>query len=200
LGAVGARIRKPEAGGVVAAFRFPSITSEICRALSFGPVTRLFAKQSVALSADLETSQVDWVAGAAVMFRFNALEQVNFFDPTYFLYYEEVDLMRALRSADWEIWYCNEADVLHHEGASTNVRSGETGPKRRPKYLYESWRHYFLKNHGRTYALVTALGSLVAGGLNVVISGLRGRRSDLPIAFFADQWRHVVVPLMSGRT
>jgi GT2 family glycosyltransferase len=90
----GAEIRKPSSPDpVTAAFRFPSLGSVLSEAVSFGPVSRLLRRYRVALDPTPEAARVDWVAGAAVMARFEAWREAGFFDPTYFLYYEEVDLM-----------------------------------------------------------------------------------------------------------
>jgi N-acetylglucosaminyl-diphospho-decaprenol L-rhamnosyltransferase len=124
------------------------------------------------------------------MARLKVWRDVGFFDPTYFLYYEEVDLMLQIAARAWECWYVPEAKVIHHEGAATGVRSGE---QRRASgglvYLYDSWRHYFSKNHGRAYALTGAVLWLVGGtvGLGIARCGaappgaaeLRGRHLAL---------------------
>ena len=91
----------------------------------FGPRRpRAFARQ-VPLAPNRPTGPVDWVAGAAVMLRLSGVIQTaGFFDPAYFLYYEEVDLMRRLTELGWRVWYVAEAQVLHAEGAATGVKGG----------------------------------------------------------------------------
>ena len=113
---------------------------------------------------------MDWVSGAAVMFRFASIAEVGFFDPDFFLYYEEADLMRRMSVAGWQGWHVAEARVIHAEGAATQVRSHDER-RRRPDYWYDSRRMYFEKNHGRLYALATA-GFVAASGL--VHFGIRG--------------------------
>jgi len=43
-------------------------------------------------------TDVDWVTGAAFMARFDAIERVGFFNQNFFLYFEEVDLMKVVRA------------------------------------------------------------------------------------------------------
>lgn len=193
-GFAGARIEKPGAVPVTAAFRFPSFVGEVSGALAFGPVDRLLARWRVPLSPHLETGPVDWVAGAGVMARLDAIRAAGFFDPAYFLYYEEVDLMRAAAREGWRTWYVAEALVVHHEGAATGVRSGR--PARRPAYWYDSWRHYFAKNHGRAYALATALARILAVWGNLLLARLRGRVPEAPERFVPDFWAVAVRPLI----
>ena len=153
-GAAGARIEKPGGIPVTAAFRFPGLISTFSGAVAFGPLSRLCARWQVPLPATLPSGPVDWVAGAAVMFRTAALRDAQMFDPAYFLYYEEVDLMRQTAKAGWQTWYVAEALVLHAEGAATGVKSGRPERRRLPAYWYQSWQYYMRKNHGRATALL----------------------------------------------
>jgi GT2 family glycosyltransferase len=195
--AVGAAIRNSSGELAVSAFRFPTWISEVTRVIDFGPLKRLTRRHWVPLPAALPRQEVDWVSGSAVMFRFHALKAVGFFDPGFFLYYEEVDLMRRLRDAGWTVLHVPEAEVIHHAGAATGLNSD--GPRRRnPRYVYDSWTHYFRQCFGRWRALGLALLLLVAGALNVILFGLRGRRPTLPEKFFRDHIRHAIRPLVVG--
>ncbi|WP_342076742.1 glycosyltransferase family 2 protein [Yoonia sp. SS1-5] len=196
VAAVGARITKPGIGARVAAFRFPNLVNEFSGAISFGPVDRLLRNKSVTIPADSATQAVDWVAGAAVMIRFDVLQAVGGFDPAFFLYYEEVDLMRRIKDAGHEIWFLAEAEVEHEEGAATKVSSSAPERRRKPSYWYWSWQYYFRKTHGRAYALATA-GLMVAGAMcNHIIARIRGRQPSAPLRFFGDFWAMAIRPLL----
>lgn len=195
--AVGASLLESEGAPMSSAFKFPSVMSEIERSANFGPISRLLAGFRIPLPPDLPRQKVDWVSGAAVMFRFKAIHDVGFFDPAYFLYYEEVDLMLALQRKGWETWFVPEARVVHIGGASTGVGDGHVR-RRRPPYLYASWKHYFLKNHGRAYALMAATLALAGGGIHVAASRLRGREPWLPLNYFGDFSKQVLRPLVRG--
>ncbi len=189
----GARIEKPGKIPVTAAFRFPSLIWEFARSSGFA---RLFGRWQVPLGADITTRRVDWVAGAAMMGRVSALRAVGFFDPVYFLYYEEVDLMHRLARAGWETWYVAEAEVTHVEGASTDHKSARAERRRFPAYWYESWRLYFLRNHGRAYALGAGFAWISGAALNRLIAALRGLPARGPLHFFGDFWRVAMRPLL----
>lgn len=195
--AAGASIRDPRTGPATAAFRFPTLAGEVLRTIDFGPLDRIFGHLRTSLSPDHPGGQVDWVSGAAVMFRFSALQKVGFFDPGFFLYYEEVELMHRLGKAGWEVLYVPAAHVMHEEGAST----GGGGRRReRPAYLYESWRHYFALTRGRGRTLLAALLMIPAAGLNVLQRRLRGKTPTIPSRFLRDHWRFVIRPLAGGRS
>ncbi|GAC1457863.1 MAG: glycosyltransferase family 2 protein [Gemmatimonadaceae bacterium] len=65
------------------------------------------------------TRAVDWVSGACMLARRDALASVGGFDEAYFLYWEDADLCRRLRNAGWETRYTMEASVVHDVGQSS---------------------------------------------------------------------------------
>lgn len=193
----GARAENPgDPAPVTAAFRFPGLASTFAAAISFGPVSRFFRHHEVALGPDIASGPVDWVSGASVMARFAVWRDLGFFDPEYFLYYEEVDLMLRTQRAGWGCWYLTEARIVHIEGASTEVRSAETARRRRPAYLYHSWQYYFSHNHGRAYALATAGAWMLGAALNYGLSVLRRKTPAAPLHFFGDFWAYSLRPLL----
>ncbi|MFD3191578.1 glycosyltransferase family 2 protein [Sedimentitalea sp. HM32M-2] len=199
-GFAGAGISKPETGPVTAAFRLPGFVSECVQTLGFGPVTRLFRHYQVPLSHDHPRGPVGWVAGAAVMARFDMLQAFGFFDPAYFLYFEEVDLMRRAAEKGQQTWYVPEARVVHVEGAATGVRSGEARTPPRPAYWYQSWAHYFHTSQGRIRAAALAICVLGAAVLHFLLARLRGKIPGLPGNFLADFWQSAARPLLAGRS
>jgi len=197
--AVGAGIWNPQGKPVTAAFRFPGILSTFAEALAFGPVTRALRRWETPLPPTTSTQRVDWVAGAAVMLRLPEIWRAGLFDPSYFLYYEEVDLMRQLARQGCQVWHVAEAHVVHVEGAATGVKSGNTFPKRLPTYWYASWQHYFLKNHGRFAAILAASAWYTGAAGNAAIAYMRGRTSQTPDRFYRDFWCVAVRPLLGLR-
>jgi N-acetylglucosaminyl-diphospho-decaprenol L-rhamnosyltransferase len=196
---VGSGIDRPEDGAaLVCAFRFPTMASELIGAIGFGPLTRLFSTLAVPLPADTPTGPVDWVAGASMMARLDALRQVGFFDPDYFLYFEEVDLMLRLKRAGWQIWHCAEARIAHVAGAATGVHGKDTARRRRPSYWYDSWRMYFEKNHGKSYARLASLLLLVGTSVGTLVDHARRKPVRSPAGFAADFSRNVIRPLFSA--
>ena len=196
--AAGAGIALPSGRAVTAAFRFPSARSEFAQAMNFGPVTRLFRNRLVPLPPDQPDGPVDWVAGAAVMFRMSVLRELDGFDPDFFLYYEEVELMLRIRRAGHQILYVPAARVSHAEGAATDVKSGQSQRKPRPAYWYDSWRLYYLKTAGRGGAIRAGLAWMAGAALNVPLARLRGQDLRAPKGFFHDFPRLVLKPLLFG--
>ncbi len=80
---------------------------------------------SASLAKTTESSHiVDWVSGACMLARREALDRVGGFDEGYFLFWEDADLCRRLRNAGWEIRYMPAPTVVHDVGQSS--RSART--------------------------------------------------------------------------
>ncbi len=193
-GAAGAQMTDADGTPTTGAFLFPTVWSEFEKTVNFGPVTRLLSRFRVPLPPDHPAGPVDWVSGAAVMFRFAAIREVQFFDPGFFLYYEEVDLMRRLKAVGWEVHHRPDAVTMHLEGVSTQI----VVQRRRPKYLYQSWRRYFSK-FGHGYAIFSAVVLTIGSALGLLIAWIMRRPPQVPKSFFRDHWTYVLAPLLGLR-
>ena len=80
---------------------------------------RLLDRYYVLDRPDGETSDVDWVVGAALMVRQSVVQQVGALDAAYFMYSEELDWCRRIRDAGWRVVYLPAAQVVHHYGKSS---------------------------------------------------------------------------------
>ena len=67
-----------------------------------------------------EARTVDWLQGACLMMRREALEQVSGMDERFFLYFEDVDLARRVADAGWGVHYVPEAELTHHYRRSSH--------------------------------------------------------------------------------
>lgn len=81
--------------------------------------------------------RVDWVSGACMLTRREALAEVGGFDERYFLYWEDADLCRRLRHAGWETRYMPGAMAVHDTGQSSrNARALANREFHRSAYRY----------------------------------------------------------------
>ncbi len=161
VAALGPRLVYPDGRLQDSAWRFPSPAVAALGLLTLG-------RGGVKQSGGGTTRDVDWVMGAALLLRREALDEVGLFDEEFFIYSEETDLCRRLRGAGWRVRYFPEVTVVHHESQfSAGI------PERRVNEMWRSRHRYWAKHHSaagaRTAALLTgaqyALRGLLAAGL-----------------------------------
>ena len=156
------------------AFRFPSPLGELEGGACIGLLTRLLDRYKVPLALGEAASQVDWLSGASMMFRREALERVGGFDEGFFLYFEETDLCLRTKKAGFEIWYVPASRVMHVRGQSTGVTSLDDKPRRLPQYWFESRRRYFTKHYGLRFALAADVAFLLGNGIGRIKHRIEG--------------------------
>jgi N-acetylglucosaminyl-diphospho-decaprenol L-rhamnosyltransferase len=121
LGAVGPMIRNTDGTIYPSARSVPRVRDAIGHGL-LGLVWRTnpFTRRYRQLDADPRRPRdVDWVSGAAVWLRREALATVGGWDERYFMYVEDVDLCWRLRQRGWRVAYEPDAVITHVQGATT---------------------------------------------------------------------------------
>jgi N-acetylglucosaminyl-diphospho-decaprenol L-rhamnosyltransferase len=156
----GARLLRPDGAGQASAWRFPTPLTALAGALF---LHRLLTVQS----KGPRTRYVDWCQSAALLVRREAAREVDYLDPDFFVYSDEVDFARRLRDAGWRSVYVPAAVAIHHEQLSSDA-----APERRIVELARNRDLYLRKHHSApaaravrwltawTYGL-RALGALV---------------------------------------
>jgi len=186
IGFAGSYIHGPDGDPHGTAFRFPTVLGEFEGAARTGPISRLLARYRVPLGYPETTRAVDWLAGASVMMRREALAAAGLFDERYFLYFDETDLCLRASRAGWPTAYVRESSVTHVGSVSTGMKTWE----RIPQYWFDSRLRYFVKNHGPLYAAAATVMH-VAGVVVWRARCLAARRPvDGPKNFLRDLIRH----------
>jgi N-acetylglucosaminyl-diphospho-decaprenol L-rhamnosyltransferase len=84
-----------------------------------------------------ESLPVDWLSGACMLARADALREVGGFDERYFLYWEDADLCRRLRLSGRHVRYVPSATAVHRVGhSSSKVRVPALKAFHASAYLY----------------------------------------------------------------
>ena len=138
-GAVGARLVHGDGSFQHSAFAFPGLAQIF---LDLFPLhhrlldSRLNGRYPRALYEAGQPFRVDHPLGAAMMVRTETLARVGGFDERYFMYCEEIDLCRRIKSAGWEIYCLPQAEIVHLVGQSTR--------QFRDRMYVALWRSRFL--------------------------------------------------------
>ncbi len=120
LGALGPAIQNPDGSIYPSARSLPSVLDAVGHGL-LGLVwaRNPFSRRYRQLDADPRLARdVDWVSGAAIWLRREALDTVGGWDEDYFMYVEDVDVCWRLRRIGWRVAYEPGGSVVHVQGAS----------------------------------------------------------------------------------
>ena len=154
LGGVGPRLID-EAGQLAwSQRRFPRLRSTFAQALFLQRLAPRAAWTDELIrdrAAYEHPGRADWLSGACLLLRREAVEAVDGLDEGFFLYSEETDLFRRMASAGWTAAYEPRA-TAHHAGGGSAPRTSMTGHWARSRVRYAH------KHHGAVVAGLEALG------------------------------------------
>jgi len=112
-------------------------TALLGRLVPFLPVAKRNVVAEEAIRSGEQSVVVDWLSGACMLARRTALEQVGGFDERFFLYWEDADLCRRLRSHGHHVRYVPSATAIHRVGQSSRTaRTFAIRAFHRSAYLY----------------------------------------------------------------
>ena len=112
-------------------------TALLSRLLPILPVVKRNLSASPLSKVSGPSHPVDWVSGACMLLRREALDEVGGFDEGYFLYWEDADVCRRLRQAGWQVRYTTVSTVVHDVGQSSrNARALANREFHRSAYRY----------------------------------------------------------------
>jgi N-acetylglucosaminyl-diphospho-decaprenol L-rhamnosyltransferase len=193
VGIAGTRVINEDESVRRSAFRFHTAASELEGGLRLGVVTKLLSDKVVAQPIPTTACEVDWVSGASMFVRREVFKDVGLLDESYFMYFEETDFCLRARRKGWTCWYVPTASIVHLVGQASGVTGTKKNAKRRPRYWFDSRRHYFMSNHGP----MTVLAADVAWATSFALSSVWRRlmfkpRTDPPLLWW-DFVRHSVV-------
>jgi N-acetylglucosaminyl-diphospho-decaprenol L-rhamnosyltransferase len=124
LGLVGPRLENPDGTLYPSARAFPDLTVAIGHGVlgTVAPGNRFTRRYRLLDWDHAQAAEVDWVSGACFLVRRPVWDAVGGFDPSYFMYMEDVDLCWRVRRGGWEVGYEPAAVVTHVQGVSANQR------------------------------------------------------------------------------
>lgn len=114
---------------------------------------------------------VEVAVAAALIVRRADYRLIGGFDSRYFMYYEDTDLCKALKTAGKKIYFARESHIIHLWGGS--IKSSAE----RKQYYYQSQLKYFRKWHGFTVTSWLALVRFPKVVKNVYLARMHERNS-----------------------
>ena len=125
-----------------------------------------------------EPFPVEWLCGAVLMGRRQLLDDLDGFDPRFFMYFEETDLCVRARQAGAELWMVPGAEASHTSGASAERSDARLWSGCIAEYYFESRHYYLTKHYGRLAACGATLGEIALMAARTLLDRVRGRGSS----------------------
>ncbi|EAQ33843.1 glycosyl transferase, group 2 family protein [Nitrobacter sp. Nb-311A] len=208
VGIAGSRLENPDGTPQRSAFRFQSPFGEFESCVKLGLVSKLLSRWVVAPPVENQPFATDWVSGASMIIRREAMQITGLLDEGYYTYFDDIDYCFNAGKRGWPTWYVPASRVVHLVSQSTGVNRRL---KRLPPYLLEARRRYFLKNHGPLYAALVDICRIAGLSLWRLRILLTRKEDTTPPKHLSDSIRHSVFfkgfrvtdvdnPLLSARS
>jgi GT2 family glycosyltransferase len=181
VGALGPQLLYPDGRVQSSRRRFPDLRTAYVESTFIQPWfadSRILRRYYVLDASDHEILAVDWLVGACLLLRREALQEVGTLDERFFMYSEELDWCYRAKKAGWEVVYLPTARVVHHVGKS----SEQVLPVRHAQFQ-RSKVLFFKKHHGywtgetlRLFLLLTYLWQTMVEALKWLVGHKRALR------------------------
>ncbi len=124
-------------------------------------------------------ASVDWLVGAFLIARAQALAEVGALDERFFLYSEETDWCYRFHQAGWEVVHLPVMTVVHHSGLVSGTAKrgfGRAASARPDLYAQLSYAKilFAAKHWGRSRALVMRAGLVLRHAPRLLVSAALG--------------------------
>lgn len=140
---VGPQLLNPDGTVQSSRRRLPTLLTAVFESTWLEPWAprRLLEHYRVSDQPDDVIQDVDWITGAAMLARREAIEEVGLLDEGFFMYSEELDWCKRFLEAGWRVVYLPAAQIIHHVG-----KSSEQVVAARHIYFQTSKVRYFRKH------------------------------------------------------
>ncbi len=173
VGALGPRLVNSDGSLQLSCRKFPSFTTGVGHAFLslFFPNNPYTKRYQLTDWNHANATEVDWISGAAMFLKRDAVCQIGLFDEAYFMYVEDLDLCYRLWQANWKVYYQPMAVVMHHVAQSSAIKS--------PHMIMEHHRsvYRFMVKRNRGYKRILNLpigaGLLLRGSILAVVCLMR---------------------------
>lgn len=137
------------------------------------PKNKLFAGYSLGWKDLEKTHEIDALAGAFMLVRREAGEEVKWWDEDYFFYGEDIDFCYILKSKGWKIYYVPAVSIIHFKGVSGGIKNvskqittaNEETKKIATKWRFKAMRIFYKKHYQQKYPWIINL--LTNAGISI---------------------------------
>lgn len=123
------------------------------------PHSKMFSGYSLGYLDLNKNHEIDACAGAFMMVRREAGEEINWWDEDYFWYGEDLDFCYRLKNKGWLIYYFPQVTILHYKGVSGGLKESsrhltiadEKIKKMATKARFDAMKIFYKKHYVNKY-------------------------------------------------
>lgn len=123
------------------------------------PHIKFFSGYTIGWENMAAIHRIDVLAGAFMIVRRTAGEEVGWWDEDYFWYGEDIDFCFTLKEKKWQIYYVPTVSILHYKGVSGGIKSHSKNlatadsatKKRATKARFEAMKIFYKKHYTNRY-------------------------------------------------
>ncbi|MBN2012915.1 glycosyltransferase [candidate division KSB1 bacterium] len=122
-GMVGCKILNPDGSLQLACRRsFPTPWVGFTRIIGLSrlfPKSKFFGRYNLTYLNPDETCEVEAISGSFMFLRKQVMDEIGYFDESFFMYGEDLDWCYRIHQAGWKIVYLPETKIIHFKGESS---------------------------------------------------------------------------------
>lgn len=184
-GGLGCKVFNPDRSLQISCCAFPPPVSKWLKDIFLNrlfPHNKVTSKHKIDAEAHKRVHDVDYVIGACLLVRREAMEQVGLIDEQFFIFAEEIDWCYRIRKAGWKIYYIPNEGIIHYVGLTTRHHKSREVKERFRLMALRNMFIFYKKNYGVismvTFKIVTLL-RLLTSFLKLIIKYILKRDPEV---------------------
>ena len=135
------------------------------------PKSKKFGRYHLGFLSKDDTHEVEILSGAFMFFRKKVLDKIGYFDESFFMYGEDIDLSYRVIKAGYKNFYFADTTIIHYKGEST-----KKGSLNYVKVFYEAMlifaRKHFASGRAKAFSFLINLAVVFRALLTVLVNVL----------------------------
>lgn len=131
------------------------------------PKSKIFGRYHLGFLNNNKVHKVEILSGAFMFIRKSVLDKIGYFDETFFMYGEDIDLSYRFILAGYENYYFPETTIIHYKGEST-----KKGSINYVMIFYRAMvifaRKHFSRRYARFYSLLINAAIYIRASLSIL--------------------------------
>jgi len=160
IGVLGCRLIRPDGSYQPSSMNYPNLKTVIVERLLLYKLSLKLPRTPVEPPYIESQIECDWVSGACMLIRKNALETAGLFDPNIWMYGEEMELCYRIKAAGWKVAFHPDATIIHLGGESWKEQAYSPTLLKMTGLLFFFKKHFSISTYF-TVCFLTSVGAML---------------------------------------